>query len=258
MELEKIRSRAAYLTGEKEPDILGPSEQRPAHQDNPIEHRYTKDDFETFFSGYGLDIQGTASGLDVFPPDAIHQSPSRERFGNLAYDLYQEIDELLKKRNLDLLAKHWVIYAKLGGEGSKQEIPAKLPEYPWNSQAKGPYDVEYLHYSGPRTAGLNESIKAEVSLRNKSFRVWSSEDKKRPDYLSYHWLSKKEVVLVQDGERSPLPRPVGPDEECSVSLQIKMPDKSGRYVLAIDLVRENTTWFSDAGSPSLRIPFRIQ
>jgi len=118
--------------------------------------------------------------------------------------------------------------------------------------------VEYVHYKGPHSANAKETIKAEVGLRNLSFRVWSSKDKDRPDYLSYHWLSKKEAVIVQDGERSPIPRPLGPDEECDVSLQIKMPDKSGHYVLAIDLVRENTTWFSDAGSPFLRIPFHIR
>jgi hypothetical protein len=118
--------------------------------------------------------------------------------------------------------------------------------------------VEYIHYKGPHTAKAGETIKGEVKLHNHSFRVWSSTDKDRPDYLSYHWLSKKGAVIVQDGERSPLPRPVGPDEEYDVSLQIRMPDKPGRYVLAIDLVRENTTWFSDAGSTYLRIPFHIR
>lgn len=258
LELEKIRTRVAYLTGEKEPELSGPSEKRQIHQDTPIEHRYTMDDFETFFSGYGLNIRGTVSGLDVYPPDALHHSPSRERFGKLAYGLYKEIDKSLNEKNLDLLAKHWVIYAKQGVEGKKRSIPPQRPNIPSNTQIRGPYDVEYIHYKGPHTAKAGETIKGEVKLHNHSFRVWSSTDKDRPDYLSYHWLSKKGAVLVQDGKRSPLPRPVGPDEEYDVSLQIRMPDKPGRYVLAIDLVRENTTWFSDAGSTYLRIPFHIR
>jgi len=258
LELEKIRARVAYLTKEKEPELKSPSEQRQTNQDTSIEHRYTMDDFETFFSGFGLDIRGTVSGLDVYPPDALHHSPSRNRFGILSYDLYKEIDELLFERNLDLLAKHWVISAEQGAERKKRKLPPQPPKIPWNTQIKGPYDVEYVQYIGPQTAKAKESIKAEVRLRNHSFRVWSSADTKRPDHLSYHWLSKKEVMLVQDGERSPLPRPIGPDEECDVSLKIKMPDKPGRYVLDIDLVRENTAWFSDAGSPHLRIPFHIR
>ncbi len=258
LELEKIRARVAFLTGEKEPALNDASALPLTHQDSPIEHRYTMDDFETFFSGYGLDIRGTVSGLDVYPPDALHHSPSREQFGKLSYDLYKEVDEQLYERNLDLLAKHWVISAKQGDKGKKRKMPVKVPDFPWDSHTKGPYDVEYLHYIGPRRANAKETIRAEVGLRNNSFRDWSSFDKDRPDFLSYHWLSKKEIVLIQDGERSPLPRPVGPDEKCDVSLQIKIPDKPGRYVLAVDLVRENTTWFSEAGSPTLKIPFIVR
>ncbi|MFC2161381.1 class I SAM-dependent methyltransferase [Acidobacteriota bacterium] len=258
LELEKIRARVASLTGEKEPEINSPSQPRQTNQDAPIEHRYTQDDFETFFSGYGLNIRGSVSGLDTYPPDALYHSPSREQFGKLAYNLYKEVDERLYEKNLDLLAKHWVIYAVQGTKSKKRRIPSQRTDILSNAQIKGPYDVEYIDYTGPHSAKTKETIKAQVRLKNHSFRIWSSSDKDRPDYLSYHWLSKKEAVLVQDGERSPLPRPVGPDEKCDVSLQIKMPDKSGRYVLAIDLVRENTTWFSDAGSPFLRIPFHIR
>jgi len=248
----------AFLTGEKEPAFKKPSALTLTQQSIPIEHRYTMDDFETFFSGYGLDIRGTVSGLDVYPPEALHHSPSREQFGKLSYNLYKEIDKQLFERNLDLLAKHWVIFAKLGDPKTQRKIPAKDPDYPWDSQTKGPYDVEYLHYIGSRRANAKETIWAEVGLRNNSFRVWSSTDKESPDYLSYHWLRKNEVVLVQDGERSPLPRPVGPGEKCEVSIKITMPDKPGRYLLAVDLVRENRTWFSEAGSPFLKIPFHIR
>ncbi|MCJ7582296.1 MAG: class I SAM-dependent methyltransferase [Candidatus Aminicenantes bacterium] len=258
LELEKIRARVAYLTGEKEPELHGPLEQRQTHQDTPIEHRYTMDDFKTLFSGYGLSIRGTVSGLDVYPPDALHHSPSREQFGKLAYDLYKDTDERLYERNIDLLAKHWVIFAERGAEGEKRRIPSERPDIPSIAHIKGPYDVEYVHYRGPHTANVKAMMKAEVGIKNRGFRIWSSTDKDRPDYLSYHWLSKKEAVLIQDGERSPFPRPIGPNEECDVSLKIRMPDKPGRYLLAIDIVREKTTWFSDAGSPFLRIPFRIR
>jgi hypothetical protein len=216
------------------------------------------EDFETFFSGYGLKIHGTISGLDVYPPDSLLQSPSRDYFGRLAYDLYKEVDGRLYDHNLDLLSKHWVIYAEKGKKFEKRKLPAKLPDQLGIIKTKGPYDVDYIHFRGAQTAKAKDTVKAEVRLRNHSFRIWTSTDIERPDYISYHWLSKKEEVLVHDGERSPLPHPIAPDEECDVSIHIKMPDRPGRYLLAIDLVRENTTWFSDAGSPSLRIPFHIR
>jgi len=258
LELEKIRARTAYFSGENEPELKRPTEKRQARPESPIEHRYTRDDFEAFFSGHGLSIRGTVSGLDAYPPDALSRSPSREYFGRLAYDLYKEIDDRLYERNLDLLSKHWVIYAERGAGSVNRELPAKLPDRFGDVQAKGAYDVEYVRYSGSRTAKAKDIINAEVRLRNRSFRVWSSAESERPDYLSYHWLDKRGSVIVSDGERSPLPRPIGPDEECDVTLRVRMPDKPGRYTLAVDLVREHTTWFSDAGSPWLRILFRVR
>jgi hypothetical protein len=41
-------------------------------------------------------------------------------------------------------------------------------------------------------------------------------------------------------------------------MTVEAADKPGRWVLAVDLVRENSTWFSQAGSPCLRLPFRIR
>jgi hypothetical protein len=43
-----------------------------------------------------------------------------------------------------------------------------------------------------------------------------------------------------------------------VSLKIIAPDTPGDYVLAVDLVQEGKTWFSDAGVPTLDIPFRVR
>jgi SAM-dependent methyltransferase len=258
LELEKIRARVAYGTGEKEPEVKEPKERQIANQDEPIENRYTLDDFKIFFSGYGLDIRGTVSGLDVYPPDSLQPSPSREAFGKIAYELYRDIDERLYKRDLDLLAKHWVIYAERGATGKERLLPRKLPDLNGIDLVKGPHDVEYLNYEGPRTAAAGDLIEGKVRVKNRSFRFWSSADTQRPDLLSYHWLNKRGAVVVQDGERSPLPRPLGPDEECDIVFKIKMPEKPGRFTLAVDLVQENTAWFSDAGSPSLHIPFRIK
>ena len=258
LELDKIRARLAYNLGEEEPEMEALPEHQMTQQGAPIEHRYTKEDFKKFFSGYGLNIRGTVSGLDTYPPDSFHKSPSRDRFGRFLHDLYKDIDDRLYKQNLDLLAKHWVIYAEKGAKSAWRKTSSKRSGPFKDIQIKGPYDAEYVHFIGPRTAKVNETIRAEVKLRNRSFRVWSSLGSQRPDNLSYHWLNKSGAVLVLDGERSPLPRPVGPDEECDVSMRIVMPDKPGRYVLAVDLVRENASWFSDAGVPYLQIPFRIR
>ncbi len=42
-----------------------------------------------------------------------------------------------------------------------------------------------------------------------------------------------------------------------VEMRIVTLDHSGRIILAIDLVHEGVTWFSQAGSPCHRIEFRV-
>ena len=98
----------------------------------------------------------------------------------------------------------------------------------------------------------------QVRLRNESWRRWSSATDDAPDFLSYHWLDNRGAVSLLDGLRTALPRTVLPGDELDVALNVKAPDTRGRYILAVDLVRESTTWFSDAGSPCLRIPIRIR
>ena len=55
-----------------------------------------------------------------------------------------------------------------------------------------------------------------------------------------------------------LPRDLAPGEDIEVSLRIVTPDAPGDYLLAIDLVQEGKAWFSDAGTPTLDIPFRVR
>jgi hypothetical protein len=63
---------------------------------------------------------------------------------------------------------------------------------------------------------------------------------------------------VQDGARTPLPRPVQPGTDCVMTLRVTAPDCPGRHTLAVDLVEEGVTWFSAAGAPMLRRPMRIR
>jgi SAM-dependent methyltransferase len=257
LELDKIRSRLDHCTGEREPAPRGRDGGGEKQEGAPVEHRYGLPDFRRMFAGYGLRIRGTVSGLDAYPPDPYGTAPSRERFGRFAYELYRTVDDLLYERNLDLLAKHWVIFAEKGAPDAIR-VPAEKPAVRRpDAPVQGPYDVEYLEYDGPRGAPAGEAFRARVRLRNRSFRSWSSLDPDGPVHLSYHWLDRKGLTLVHDGERSPFPRSIAPGEECLAELRVKACDKAGRYILAVDLVREGAAWFSDGGSPCLRVPFRV-
>jgi len=272
LELDKVGARVAALTGEKEETPPGPARPKPAAPrsvcspqpsacsgGSAVENRYTLDDFRRFFAGFGLRIRGTVSGLDAYPPGlTAAPSYSRERFFKLAYDLYAEIDGLLQERRLDLLAKHWIIYAEAGLPEESINLPEAIPGAPDLARVRGPYDLEYETYEGPRRARAGDDVRARVRIRNAGWRVWSSASSDLPDYVSYHWLDARGAdVVVWDGERTPLPRDVGPEEEIDILLRIKAPDRPGRYFLAVDMVREGAAWYSDAGIPWRPIPFRV-
>jgi hypothetical protein len=76
--------------------------------------------------------------------------------------------------------------------------------------------------------------------------------------VSYHWLDRGGRVLDFEGERTALPRAVNPGDTCDVAVQIRVPDRTGRAVLAVDLVREQVTWFSQAGLPWMEVPFTVR
>jgi SAM-dependent methyltransferase len=254
-DLENVRARIAHATGEAESMRSAPPS-RDAGQGEPVEHRYAMEDFRRFFPGYGLNFRGTVSGIETYPPSPDLESPSRKRFGQLGYELYAEIDEILRARDLDLLAKHLVIHAERGAADARRTRTERPKNVPWATRTRGPYDVVWLGYDGPNEAPVAREFLAQVRLRNASWRAWSSDDPDRPDYLSYHWLDRRGGFVEFDGPRTPIR--AGPGDEVEVSLHVKAPAAPGRYVLALDLVQEHRTWFSRAGSPCLRVPFRAR
>ena len=145
-DLDKIRAHVAYATRESSPPATVSAE-NPGQREEPVEHRYAVEDFERLFEGYGIEIRGTVAGLESYPPAPERESPSRERFGKLAYELYAEVDDLLRDRNLDLRAKHLVIYAERGCTAPRKTAPSHAPaSVDWTTNVRGPYDVRYLSY----------------------------------------------------------------------------------------------------------------
>jgi hypothetical protein len=98
---------------------------------------------------------------------------------------------------------------------------------------------------------------ASVRVVNRSWRPWDSLSRQQPVLLSYHWLDQHGVTVVQDGARSPLPRPVPPGDECVAAMRIGCPEAPGKYTLAVDLVHEQVTWFSLAGTPPLKVRIKV-
>jgi len=256
LELDKIRRRLVQWLGEEE--IPAPPSPAPtASAVQAVENRYAWDDFRRFFAGYGLKIRGTVCGIEHYPPGAGALSPSRERFGRLAYEMYREVDETLHERGLDLAARHWVIYAEQGAVFPPPVVPDP-PRPPAGADAVcGPYEAVYSEFQGEPVARCAATIWVDLTVHNHGFLPWDSTGP-QPVFLSYHWLDRSGAALVYDGVRTPLPRPLAPGESCRVTLRVEVPPAPGRRVLAVDMVHEGVTWFSQAGASMLRVPYTLR
>jgi hypothetical protein len=215
------------------------------------------------------------AGLESYPPAANQHGELRERFGELRYELFRDLDEWLFRRNLDLHAKHWLVIAErpeLPGDGestqrNRRSTPRRVSDLSALSAMStpaadfppvaGPYDVKYGVYRGPRDAPAGQRVIGAIELTNHGWETWSSY-REHGVFTSYHWLSAKGQIVTFDGERTPLPRAIAPGETEEVAITIITPATSGKYRLAIDLVREDVTWFSQAGRPWLEVPFEIR
>ena len=225
----------------------------------PVEHRYTIADLKRFFDGYGLEVRGTIAGMDRYPPDPYVAHPLREEFGRVAFDTVSALDDVLRRRDLDLHAKHWVVYAE---RGAAHRLRTPAPVNPRDVEdvlpLSGPYDVEYLEGEVPPAVNAGSEFPAVLTIRNRGWRPWRSDDPRGPVLASYHWLDANGAMTVEDGARTPLPRPLVPGETLSMTCHVVAPGTPGRYTLAFDLVEEGVTWFSRAGAPMLRRPTTVR
>jgi len=217
----------------------------------PTEHRYAIDDFARWFEGYGVDVRGTVAGLERCGTSLNANSPLRDDLGRSLYHLLVEIEEALVRANLDLAAKHWAVYAERGRSFPRRLVP-ELPTRVVQPPLPGPYDCDYAEFEGPRDAAAGTTFDATVRLVNRSWRTWDSRAADTPVLLSYHWLDAGGHMAIEDGLRSPLPRPIAPGDSAVVAMRVQCPARPGRHTLVVDLVHEQVSWFSRAGVPGLR------
>ena len=247
--LDDIRTRLLWEAGE--PMRAAPPSPIAEEAGEAVEHRYPIEDFQRFFAGFGLDVRGTAAGFDRYPPDPYGQPPLREAFGRATYETLVAVEEALYARDLDLHAKHWVIHAERGAP-HRLRMPAPIARAGDPPRLQGAYDVDYIGIDAPAGADPATTILCTLTFANRSWRLWDS-----PIFASYHWLDRRGAVVVQDGARTPLPRTIAPGAACAMTLRIETPPAPGRYILAVDLVEEGVTWFSEAGAPMLKRAFTV-
>lgn len=251
--LDAMRARLVWQMNDGGPAERSAGAAAADARGEPVEHRYTVSDLKQFFDGFGLEMRGTIAGIDQYPPEPYASLPLREEFGRIAFETVAAIDEVLVRRDLDLHAKHWVVYAE---RGRPHRLRTPAPVNPRDGDAglrpQGEYDVEYLSADVPSEVAADSTFPCALTLRNAGWRPWRSDDVRAPVLVSYHWLDATGAMAVEDGARSPLPRPLAPNDAIDMTCTVTAPSAPGRYTLAFDLVEEGVTWFSRAGAPLCR------
>jgi hypothetical protein len=64
---------------------------------------------------------------------------------------------------------------------------------------------------------------------------------------SDHWADEQGHTTIFDGIRTPLPEVVHPGQDADITIAVVAPPDAGRHQLLVDLVHEQTTWFSAHG-----------
>jgi SAM-dependent methyltransferase len=256
IEVDAIRERLDEMFGVTGFSNIG-QDAPPPDPAAAVERRYSYDDFERFFDGFSLTVKGTSSGLVVYPPCPSHTTRWRDEFGPHVYELYRAIDDRLFAENLDLLSRHWAILAARGPRGPRRSpADSRILRLSTGSVTAGAYSVEYESYDGSTSAPVDSQVHGVVRLKNTGTGSWSSDDP-NPVNISYRWLSLRGVRVEAEEERTALPKVVAPGESVRSAIAIRTPGAPGTYILAIDLVRESVTWFSQRGHPPLEVKFRV-
>ncbi len=104
----------------------------------------------------------------------------------------------------------------------------------------------------PDVVGTAETIQCAVEVTNLSRRTWPASGTS-PVGVSYHWLCADGQVLVYEGERTYLSRPLPPGGRLTLPCRVQTPGTRGTFVLELDLVQEHVAWFKDRGSSAARV-----
>jgi SAM-dependent methyltransferase len=76
--------------------------------------------------------------------------------------------------------------------------------------------------------------------------------------LGNHWLRVRGQTVTWDDARAHLPRDLGPLEEAVMTLVVRSPSDTGRYLLELDMVQEDATWFQAKGAVTARISVDVR
>ena len=121
------------------------------------------------------------------------------------------------------------------------------------------YSAQYNdNETTPNYVDVGQEFETKVTVKNNGFLLWEHSRKHGRVDLGTHWVNRDTgEVIVWDGNRGLLPIDVSHNEEATVNIKIKAPEKPGRYILQYDMVHERVSWFSEKGVIPLEVNINV-
>lgn len=117
----------------------------------------------------------------------------------------------------------------------------------------------FRHGAESVTVSTPDPVTLEVTATNTGQAIWlaqTSRDKGAVS-LGWRWLKEGQALAGLSG-RAPIRYDIFPGQFYRFQMPIAPPGKPGVYLLELDLVSEHVTWFSEVGTPPLRLTVDVQ
>jgi hypothetical protein len=113
----------------------------------------------------------------------------------------------------------------------------------------------------PAHLGTSQPATIRVAIKNTSPIIWPARERAVASFqinIGNHWLDSSGKMVVNDDGRATLLQDLPPGHEAEFSFTINAPRSPGPYILEIDALQENVSWFGLKGSKTLRVPVSVE
>ena len=142
---------------------------------------------------------------------------------------------------------------------NRETTPPVTSRTPGPLPARG-FRAQIVLIDPPAKLRVGQKETINVRVKNASDVFWwarGGEPNDRNDNKFYiaigdRWLDESGKLLSEMDGRLGISKDMRSGEELELPLLITAPDKPGEYILEVDMVQEQVSWFSDKGSPTAR------
>jgi hypothetical protein len=145
--------------------------------------------------------------------------------------------------------EYYTLYQAQGAPPPREPLP------------KEAFRAEIKILSAPHVLQTEQQATFRVLVTNVSNSLWRGRDRggdRHQISLGNHWLDPAGKVVINDDGRAALFRNLKPGEQTELAIVVNAPKTSGQYLLELDMLQEGVSWFGLLGSPTLRLPVRVE